>query len=151
MAALEQISLFGTLFIISAVVAGVALALAVFFFFYFDIPRVYTQLTGKGREATIRRIIEDSAKTGPTRKPTGLTGQMGAHTSNMSMVVHPAPAAAPPAMETAVLVQETADETSLLTQEDSGATAVLHAPAVPDGYFFQITENTLVIHTDELI
>lgn len=151
MAALEQISLFGTLFVVSAVVAGLGLALAVFFFFYFDIPRVHTQLTGKGREATIRRIIENSAKTGPTRKPTGLTGQMGAYTSDMSMVVHPVPATAPPAMETSVLMRAVAAETSMLTSEDGGATAVLHASAASDGYFFQITENTLVIHTDELI
>lgn len=184
MNAVEQISLFNTLFYVSMGLAIAGLALAVFFFFYFDIPRVYAMMTGKAKRDTIRKMEEQNAMTGRLRANyTGYTGETGdpARTGKLGRtgrtgktgqvrnveIQHPAPvpvqsyqeAAAP---ETAVLqayapetevLYENAGETAILggapVQQDAGETAVLKHDL--DGFRFQVTETTLVIHTNEII
>lgn len=86
MDAVELISLYNTLFYVFLGIAALGLALAVFFFFYFDIPTVYAMTTGKAREQTIQRMQEKHAKTGNLRfqypghtgdMKTGHTGRIG--------------------------------------------------------------------------
>ena len=77
MDAVELISLYSTLFYVFLGIAALGLALAVFFFFYFDIPTVYAMITGKAREQTIQRMQEKHAKTGNLRfQYPGHTGDM---------------------------------------------------------------------------
>lgn len=86
MDAVELISLYSTLFYVFLGIAALGLALAVFFFFYFDIPTVYSMITGKAKEQTIQRLQEKNAKTGNLRfqypshtgdMKTGHTGRIG--------------------------------------------------------------------------
>ena len=159
MNAVEMISLYGTLFYVSLGVALLGLALAVFFFFYFDIRTVYALMTGKAKADTIRRMNEQNQKTGNLRNAyihTGPTGRTGKTTATASAVPAEAPEAtagqtAPLAphdsMETTVLQQEDMAETTILQPEDTAETTVLgHS-----GIRFDLTESTLVIHTDEII
>lgn len=182
MNAVEMISLYGTLFYVSLAIAVVGLALAAFFFFYFDIPTVYALMTGKAKEDTIRRMAEQNAKTGNLRNqyihtgPTGKTENTGALSRNVpqpGVQEQTAPLAQPERDETSVL-QTPAQETTILSQAapetqvlrydgaDSGETSLLNGsgayapqPAayqqVPAGFRFDVTESTLVIHTNETI
>ncbi len=142
MDAIAQITLFGNLFTVCIVVAILGFVLGVFFFFFFDIPKVYALMTGKGKEASIRQTMEGHAKTGHIRKSTGLTGQMGANTSKVKMIINLEEVAQP--------VEAPIEETSVLTAEEDGVTTMLSSVETPEIQFL-ITENTLVIHTDELI
>lgn len=173
------ISLFNTLFYVSMCVAAMGLALAIFFFFYFDIPTVYAMMTGKARMETVRRMSEQNAKTGKLRGNTDNVGKSGrtgrtARTGRNAKVrsgevVHPvapaqqsAPAEYRPetsvlsvqAPETSVLGSNSA-ETAILTPGGNHAdyqaseTAVLR-PEVRE-ISFRMTETTLVIHTNEII
>lgn len=73
----NSISLFHTLFYVSAAVAAMGLALAVFFFFYFDIPTVRAMMTGRARQETVRRMAEQNAHTGRLRFHNGNSGDIG--------------------------------------------------------------------------
>lgn len=86
MDAVELISLYNTLFYVFLGIAALGLALAVFFFFYFDIPMVFSMMTGRSKEKTIQRMQEKNAKTGNMRYQypnhtgdvkTGRTGRTG--------------------------------------------------------------------------
>ena len=184
MNAAEQISLFNTLFYVSMSLTIVGLALAVFFFFYFDIPRVHAMMTGKAKRDTIRKMEEQNAMTGKLRMNyTGYTGETGdpARTGKLgrtgrtgrtgeiqeSRIQNPAPAPQQHDQETVTpetaVLQTNAPETEVL-YENAGETAILGAAPVQEeagetavlnhdlgGFRFQITETTLVIHTNEII
>ena len=87
MDAVELIKLYSTLFYVFLGIAALGLALAVFFFFYFDIPTIRAMMTGKAKQETIRRMEEKHAMTGNLRfqypnhtgdiSPRGQTGRMG--------------------------------------------------------------------------
>ena len=86
MDAVELISLYNTLFYVFLGIAVLGLALGIFFFFYFDIPMVYSMITGKSKEKAILRIQKQNAKTGNLRFQypdhtgdirTGRTGRTG--------------------------------------------------------------------------
>lgn len=168
MSAVEQISLFSTLFNVFLGIAALGLIMAVFFFFYFDIPDVYAMMTGKAKKASIRKMEEQNAMTGKLRSPVfdggPKTGRTGARKGKVQ-ITNPAPPAADTSRaETGVLHMET-PETSVLgaTAEEtvilggpaaapapySEETAVLR-PTAPN-FRFQVTENTMVIHTNEFI
>lgn len=162
---IQLISLYSTLFYVSMAVAIVGLGLAVFFFWFFDIPTVYALMTGKAKENTIRRMAEQNAKTGTLRNQhihTGPTGRTGKTKSSAELVQQPqpaveqtVPAAEPEIDETSVL--QNSVETVVLNQSgaDAGETALLSAAPAPDpvpaGFRFCVTESTIVIHTDEMI
>lgn len=179
MDAVEQIELYSTLFYVFLGIAVLGLALAVFFFFYFDIPAVRAMMTGKARQETIRRMEEKNAKTGNLRfqypgntgdiSRSGNTGRIGrsgntgrigrtgrtGQTGTMRAArPNPAPAQSEP--ETAIL-QSTVAETAVLggaaaqQQQDGelGQTAMLNRSN--SGFRFEITQSTVVIHTDEII
>lgn len=192
MDATSQISLYTTLFYVSLGITVLGLALAVFFFFYFDIPAVFAMMTGKARKETIRRMEEQNAKTGNLRFEypsgnSGKTGRTGGKTGRFGKTGETAAAGksgrtgAPPAgsvpprenravtqvpiqperAETSVLQQHTTETTVL--REDAGQTTLLGAVGQPQSeqpqpkppkqpvISFRMTENTVVIHTDEMI
>lgn len=162
MSAIELIALYKRLFYVSLGVAVLGLVLAVFFFFFFDIRTVYALMTGKAKEKTVRRMAEQNAKTGNLRNqhihtgPTGKTGRTGPKTApavaqpqaqaTPAMAVQPEPAA-----ETAVLQPEAGETSVLQSDEAMGQTSILEKPDTKGSYRFDVTENTLVIHTDEII
>ena len=186
MSAVESITLFNGLFYVFLGIAALGLLLAVFFFFYFDIPTLRAVMTGKAKEESIRKIEEQNKKTGNLRfqypvssgdmKRHGHTGKMdkSGKLGRSAKLSQPEPQpvqtyAAPPAeerLETGVLSQQTpetavlnydAPETTALgvqnppvqEADDAGQTAPLR-PVAPD-FRFEITQNIIVIHTDELI
>lgn len=165
MAAMERISLFGTLFYVSLGLAVLGLGLAVFFFFFFDIPSVFALMTGRAKQQTIQRMAEQNAKTGNLRSSiTGRTGSSGKLGKRNVVITPPSQVATadihPPVVETAP-ISAAAPETSLLQQEEAGATTVL--PRTEEtagetallqqtpGFRFDVTESTLVIHTTEIV
>lgn len=170
MDAVELIQLYETLFYVSVALTVLGFGLAVFFFFFFRIPDVRALMTGKARADTVRRIEEQNAKTGTLRTPApGTSGEIGrsgriGRTSRIGRaVIEPPPQPQQNAEqsvqyseETAVLQNDAADTSVLATD----ATVVLHRDhteettvltRVPEGFRFNITEATLVIHTDEII
>lgn len=155
-----DISLLNTLFYVSMAVAVMGLVLAIFFFFYFDIPTVYAMMTGKARKETVRRMEEQNARTGRLRtvhghtEKTGKTGKIG-KTGRTGMtgkvrsaeVAHPAapayqpqPAAYQDRMETSVLSQA-APETNVLGST-TAETAMLNRPAPAA----QESNQTTILH-----
>lgn len=168
MDAIEKISLYGTMFYVFMGIAVLGFVLAVFFFFYFDIPTVYAMMTGKAKRETVRRMEEENAKTGKLRNYYGNTGKTGKTGKKRNVEVvnpvtreYPSPAVAgerpetsvlsSKTMETAVLHPDTQETEILSTQYIPSAdkTEILREP-VQDS-LFQVTETTLVIHTDEMI
>lgn len=157
MDAVQLIKLYETLFYVSLALTILGLGLAVFFFFFFDIRTVFAMETGKARNDTIRRMMEQNAKTGNLRTTyTGNTGRTGAtgRTSG-KRVTHPEPKVevlsktASDVEQTTVLQTPAAEETMLLQREEVQETVMLKKRA-PD-FRFELTENTVVIHTDEWI
>lgn len=181
MDATAQISLYTTLFYVSLGIAVLGLALAVFFFFYFDIPAVFAMMTGKARKETIRRMEEKNAETGslrfeyPSSGSLGKSGRTGGKTGRTGETGRTGPvqtgSAVPtehsaqiPAQleraETSVL-RQAATETTIL-REEAGQTVILGTarqtqpepprPEPPKPVIpFRMTETTVVIHTDEII
>ena len=167
MDAVELIQLYETLFYVSAALTVLGFGLAIFFFFFFRIPDVRALMTGKARADTVRRIEEQNAKTGTLRVPvpgtSGEIGRSGRIGRTGRMIVEP-PVQPQQNVEQSVqyseetaLLQNDAADTSVLTTD---ATVVLHRDSpeettvlrrVPEGFRFDITEATLVIHTDEII
>lgn len=178
MDATAQISLYTTLFYVSLGITVVGLALAVFFFFYFDIPTVFAMMTGKARKETIRRMEEQNAKTGNLRFEypvgnsgrTGRTGGKTGRTGETGRTVAPPAGGTPPREnraasqiptqpewpETSVLQQPTMETTILggageETEFLGAAEQVQPETRQPQNMSFRMTETTIVIHTDEII
>ena len=162
MDALENIQLFQNLIYISYAVAAIGLGFAVFFFFYFKIPEVFVLMTGKGKQETIKKISEENFKTGNIRFQ-GTTGSTRrspnakGHTGSIAAIhiASDSQELTAPIEETAVLetpVEETsvlekpAEETAILQQPQ-----VKNNPAVSENSQFRVVEQTILIHTDELI
>lgn len=166
MDAVELIQLYETLFYVSVALTVLGFGFAVFFFFFFRIPDVRALMTGKARANTVRQIEEQNAKTGTLRAPAPPTSGDLARTGRIGRggrpIIEPPPQPQQPVQEmqyseeTAVLQQDVA-ETSVLA---TGATVVLNRDSieettvlcrVPEGFRFEVTEATIVIHTDEII
>lgn len=160
MDAVQLIELYEVLFYVSLVLTVLGLGLAVFFFIYFDIRTAFAMETGKARNDTVRRMMEQNAKTGNLRNIyTGNTGKTGATgRTGSKRITHPAPKAeelswqAPASVETTVLQPRAMEETTLLqSQTEEAAEETVMLKRNTSGFRFQLTENTVVIHTDELI
>ena len=170
MNALAQISLYNNLFYVFLGISVLGFVMSFFFFFYFDIPTVYTMMTGKAKKDTIRRMEERNAKGGSLHlKTAGQSGQTGksgrTDRAAKAKIAYTAPTVPTQPAETAVL-QTTAPETTILENE-AGRTVLLHGsrqpaagespvqpqPSQPErqSFRFQVTETTVVIHTNELI
>lgn len=177
---LEAIKVYNILFYVSLAVTILGFGLAIFFFFHFRIREVYALMTGKAREDTVRKIAEKNEKTGSVGSHiyevsdelgksgrTGKSGRMGKteRTGRSGRIngstERPAPQVEQHSLtrefnETSVL-QSGAAETAVL---QSDQTAILHRSeenqaqpygAIPANMRFDLTENTLIIHADEVI
>lgn len=157
MDAVELIELYSTLFYVFSGLAALGLALAVFFFFYFDIPMIRAMMTGKAKQNTIRKMEEQNAKTGNLRfQYPGNTGDMTGRTARTGKLGRtertgglstPRPAPVPVQPE----VQETAilASTPYPQSEELEQTAMLRPE--PAGFRFEVTQSVVLIHTDEII
>lgn len=176
MDAAAKMELFANLTYISIAIAVVGFGLAVFFFFFFDIRSIRALMTGKAKQQTIQRMAEQHSKTGTLRHITENTRD-----PSLPRIQHPvmpptaeikAPESKPydfEAEETGVL--SSAEETGILggravdtptavanTQASAGETSILAQPAfqpepapVIPGFRFEVTESTMLIHTQEFI
>lgn len=167
-----------TLSIISFAVAGVCLVLAVFFWFFFKIPSVIGDLSGRTARKSIAKMRAANEKTGnksykesKTNAERGkLTGTMpdsGKLKKKKNVVDDGKP-------ETGLLVENRAtgldtEETGLLDETtsilgsettgllvDENATAPLEAPAHKQadrsgGKKIEVIEEIMLVHTDEVI
>ena len=162
MTAQAQIELFGALFYVCMVIAIIGLGLAVLFFFIFDIPSVYALMTGKAKRQTVERMAEQNSKTGRLQQTPVSENIRGAgpvvqnpvaatideHTAQLDVVADTT-ILTEQAAETAVLSAQAA-ETSVLSRRNSAARQERQVNAAPRIHF-EITEDTLVIHTAEII
>lgn len=140
MDAIQLIELYDTMFYVFMGIAILGFVLAVFSFFYFDIPGIYAMETGRAREATIRRMAEQNARTGKLRADYGSTGKT-AQTGGKPQ------AADLKNGETARLSPAPEEAETTILQAESEETTILQQKS----FRFEITENTIVIHTDEMI
>ena len=162
MTAQAQIELFGALFYVSMAIAIIGLGLAILFFFVFDIPGVYALMTGKAKRQTVERMAEQNSKTGRLQQMPVSGNIRGAG----PVIQNPAPATINEhtaqldvVAETSILTEQAAEtsvlsahagETSVLRRDNNTAPANRKVNAAP-AIRFEITEDTLVIHTAEII
>lgn len=160
-----------TLSIISFAVAGVCLVLALFFWFFFKIPTVISDLSGRTARKSIEKMRAANEKTGTkTYKESKTNASRGKLTAsipdseklkkNKTIINSDKP-------ETGLLAENKAnsidsEETDILDSEATGllineeATASLDT-AVPqvtkrtDGKKVKIIEEIMLVHTDEVI
>lgn len=159
MDAVEKMNLYSSLVYVFIAIAAIGFALAVLFFFLFDIRDVYALMTGKAKRDAIERMNEQNSQTGRLRAVTGNVRDSAAPAVRPPLsavtedVTATGTAVAPP-NETTVLGG--AAETSVLAGRSPEETTVLTGPPqepayVPPTISFVVTESTLVIHTDEMI
>ena len=174
---MNAIELYEKLFYVFAGMGALSLVLSVFLFFRFDIPQTFAMLTGKKRRKTIQEIENRNIQTGKLRQypkayteeqsphtarrrhtgaqsgpvKTGNTGKTRQDAARQKPAPRPVPAERPetevlsgPAAQTVILSKPTG------ITEDLGQTEILR-PVQEVNFYFQITENTVSIHTDELI
>ena len=162
-----------TLSIISFVVAGVALALAIVLWFFFEIPTVIGDLTGRNARKSIARMRTENEKSGVKNyKESKTNAERGKLTETMSGIK--SKSASDGKMETGLLVENKAEvieteETGLLESEATGLlepdatgllidedeTATLGENVSREkrvgGKPLTIIEEIMLIHTDEVI
>ena len=171
MDAAKQMQVFGDLALIFGAIAVIGLGLAVFFFFYFDIPEVYALMTGKAKKKTVERVAKTNSRTGRLRV---LSESLNETAPAAHIIQAPVRAGAETepvnkvsgysgggenSMETTILGET--PNTSVLNAgvPEAPETMVLgktapEAPAqIPVEYpiQFDVVESTIVIHTDEII
>lgn len=180
MDAAAKMELFQNLFYVSAAVMVIGFGLAIFFFFFFDIRNVRALMTGKAKRDVIQRMTEQNARTGSLRGPTtGSTRDTSApviqHPSQVVTAdIQPTAQTAAPAYQAETTVLANSEETTILqnneettvltahgetpvapapeVEESCGETTILSAPAPAAPVIrFDITESTIVIHTNEII
>ena len=160
-----------TLSIISFAVAGVCLVLAVFFWFFFKIPSVIGDLSGRTARRSIAKMRAANEKTGAkSYKESKTNADRGKLTGTMPdsgklNKKNKAPDDDKP--ETGLLVDNKAngldsEETGMLESETTGllidenATAPLDTPAHQHpsrtgGKKLEMIEEVMFVHTDEVI
>lgn len=167
-----------TLSIISFVVAGVCLLVAVFLFVYFKIPAVIGDLSGRTARKSIAKMRVANEKTGAKSYSSSKTnverGKLTNTVQGSASISNKIYAVEDERPETGVLADNTADsaaseETCVLENETTGflddeatgllvdknATAVLNTSEVPvatrSGKTLNMIESVMLIHTDEVI
>ena len=161
--------------LISYIVSGVCLVLAVFFFIKFNIPAVIGDLSGRTARKSIARLRASNEKAGGQGyKPSAANVNRGKLTDTMHHAEKPAATAkgkteasdqrpetgllaenkatAVPVQQTALLEDE--DATGLLIDDD--ATAPLHEEPVQKarrtgGKKLVMLDDVMLIHTDEVL
>lgn len=179
MDATVKMELFQNLFYVSTAIMLIGFGLAIFFFFFFDIRNVRALMTGKAKREVIQRMTEQNARTGSLRGPvTGSTRDpsvpMIQHPSQV-VTEDIAEQTVPPADQAETTVLANNEETTILTsneettilrgsmaepaaaarpeiEEGAGETTILSAQShAAPAIRFDVTESTIVIHTNEII
>ncbi len=160
-----------TLSIISFAIAGVCLVLAIFFWIFFNIPTVIGDLSGRTARKSIARMRAANEKSGvKSYKESKTNVERGKLTDTMqqSKKLKKEKGASDDRPDTGLLTDNCADgtladETGMLEPETTGllvdenATAPLNNPAKRNmvkregGIKFNIIEEIVLIHTDEMI
>lgn len=183
-----KIETFNILFYVSMAVAILGLGMSIYFFFHYDIPSVWSFLTGSAKRKAIEEMKENDYRPGShaysrIRQSSGKSSQ---GTRRPAKQKRPAPRSAQPRMEdlsdsrSAEMQADETDVLSVSTETDvlaetsalniqpvlknegseiqirqdaqTASTEQLSISNAPASLFhFEITENTLVIHTDEYI
>lgn len=152
MTAQTQIELFGALFYVCMVIAIIGLGLAVLFFFVFDIPGVYALMTGKAKRQTVERMAEQNSRTGRLYQvpiSENIHGAGPVVQNPIAATINENTAQLDVVADTSILSEQIA-ETSVLSRRNSSVREERQINAAP-GIHFEITEDTLVIHTTEII
>ena len=153
---IAKINLYGTLFSVSMAVCILGALLAVLFFITFQIPKVFTQITGIGKG----RYMKNSS-----RKPTTASLPVERRTVRSSElysgeVAHPTPktgGTVADSLETAPLSYGTVDTSAVKNPNISGFTTKLNGQGRTAGQQvsaagrFTITQSIVEYHTNELI
>lgn len=170
MSTAEILSLLSTIFF---VVAAICLALAVFFWFWFRIPTVIGDLSGKNAKKSIARMRASNENSGNKSYRTSQTnaerGKLtGVMDENVKQKKSKAKKKEDEMPETGLLAEnkasnEISEATALLTDEeatgiliDEDSTAVLEeqsreVPKREGGKILTMIEEVMLIHTDEVI
>lgn len=173
MDAAVKMETFQNLFYVSATLAVIGLGLAIFFYFFFDIRYIYMVRTGKDKQMSVEQMTKRSARNGRLRR-------MNKHPEKPAQrqpVQVQAAAVMPDEYQQTVPLNRTqpvqpaqpVEETSLLTDLEptgpmrtytaesapsAGETQILAAPEIAEAPLpcnFVLTENTILIHTNEII
>lgn len=160
-----------TLSIISFAVAGVCLVLAIFFWFFFKIPTVIGDLSGRTARKSIAKMRAANEKTGAkSYKESKTNAERGKLTGTMpdsGKLKKKTTASDDGKPETGLLAENKADgleseATGILGSETTGllidenATAPLDSPAQKHpartgGKKLEMIEEVMFVHTDEVI
>lgn len=137
----SMIAAYNTGFNICLTIAVLGAASAIFLFFKFDIRTIFAIRTGRAERQTVEKLREANARTGTLRP----APEIGYTTDGLTAEPPPAPETAPLAPETTPLAPATAPPA-----EPAPAAADATTP-LPPGFRFVITENTMIVHSDEIL
>lgn len=151
--------------IVAFVIAGISMGLAVFFWFFFRIPSVIGDLSGRTARKSIARMRENNEKTGKKTYHTGaINRERGKLTDTMPQTakVKGAPKAFTEDMSaTGLLVEEnigyvgkSQEFTTLLAGEAETELLVETPPEAPKrmgGKELTLLEDIVLVHTAEVI
>ena len=152
----QQLQIYHIGGIVCFILLILSILLAILLFFLFDIPTIFMIRTGHMKKASLQKISENNAKTDPLRKDFN----MDYTTDNMGVTEQIGPSR--DSDETTIL--ENTDKTEqLLTaevlapsvpmpqKEETPSLAVQENEKISGDDKFRITENIVVIHTDEIV
>ena len=146
----EVIALYDLLFWLSLGLAGIGLVFSILTFFVFDIRTIFAIKTGHAEKVSMQRTTEKNAATGKLKEDYSFeynTMTMGRKTKKMFTTGKTGNTSKQVAAETTQLNQKPAPVSNEVTVPD---VPVQEAP-VHSSNGFVITENVMVIHTDEVI
>ena len=146
----EVIALYDLLFWLSLGLAGIGLVFSILTFFVFDIRTIFAIKTGHAEKVSMQRTTEKNAATGKLKEDYSFeynTMTMSRKTKKMFTTGKTGNTSKQVAAETTQLNQKPAPVSNEATVPD---VPVQEAP-VHSSNGFVITENVMVIHTDEVI
>ena len=167
--------LFSLISVISYIVAGVCLVLAVFFWFFFKIPSVIGDLSGRTARKSIAKMRQANVKSGnKSYRPSAVNAARGKLTDPIRQTGQPQMAAAPQPPpqsetgrpETGLLYENRAQAhveattelltgneiTTMLVDENATMALDVEAPARRSGgKQLTMLSQVMLIHTDEVI
>ena len=146
----EVIALYDLLFWLSLGLAGIGLVFSILTFFVFDIRTIFAIKTGHAEKVSMQRTTEKNAATGKLKEDYSFeynTMTMGRKTKKMFTTGKTGNTSKQVAAETTQLNQKPAPVSNEVTVPD---VPVQEAP-VHSSNGFVITENVMVIHTNEVI
>ncbi len=151
--------------IISFVIAGICLTLAVFFWFKFDIPAVIGDLSGRTARKSIAKMREENEKSGNKSYRSSIVNRERVVITNP---ISGSKVASGNEVETGILLENRAEnydseQTALLIENeetallvDDNKTAPLEAVAEQSvvrsgGKHLKLLEEVMLVHTNEVI